>query len=136
MGWTAKESGFDFSLLHSTRLALGSTQPSIQWVQKDLYPWVIWLVCEAHCSTPSSAEVKNMRIYSSTPPYVFMAWFIIKCRDNFALYYAALILGKFKYEVSKCKLIENIHLPVFYFKQNILETGFCLHLRIQSPKCF
>jgi hypothetical protein len=38
---------------------------------------------EANHSPPSSAEVKNARNYTSTPPYVFMAWCSIKHRDNF-----------------------------------------------------
>jgi hypothetical protein len=31
------------------------------------------LITEAEHSTPASAEVKKMWIYTSTPPYVFMA---------------------------------------------------------------
>jgi hypothetical protein len=34
---------------------------------------------------PSSAEVKNAWSYTSIPPYVFMAWCILKHRDNFRL---------------------------------------------------
>jgi hypothetical protein len=33
--------------------------------------------------TPSSAEVKNAWSYTSTPQYVFMAWCLVKHRDNF-----------------------------------------------------
>jgi hypothetical protein len=46
----------------SYRPALGSTQPPIQWVPG----------CEADLP-PASAEVKKMWIYTSTPPYAFMA---------------------------------------------------------------
>jgi hypothetical protein len=35
---------------------------------------------EANHSSPSSAEVMNALSYSSTPPYVFMAWSLIKHR--------------------------------------------------------
>jgi hypothetical protein len=35
--------------------------------------------------TPSGAEVKNAWSYTSTPPYVFTTWFLIKHRDNFCL---------------------------------------------------
>jgi hypothetical protein len=38
---------------------------------------------EADHSTPSSAEVKNEWSYTSTPKYVFMAWCLVKHRDNF-----------------------------------------------------
>jgi hypothetical protein len=36
---------------------------------------------EVHHSLPSSAEVKNDWSYTSTPPNVFMAWYLIKHRD-------------------------------------------------------
>jgi len=35
---------------------------------------------------PSSAEVKTWS-YTSTPPYVFMAWYLVKHRNIFALPY-------------------------------------------------
>jgi hypothetical protein len=46
----------------------GSTQPPIQWV-----PGVKRQGREADHSPPTSAEVKKMWIYASTPPYAFMA---------------------------------------------------------------
>jgi hypothetical protein len=42
--------------------------------------------CEADHSPPSSAEVKNVWSYTSTPQYVFMAWCLVKHRDNFTFY--------------------------------------------------
>jgi hypothetical protein len=57
----------------SSRLALGSTQPSIQWVPGVLSPGVKWPGREADHSPPASAEVKKMWIYTSTAPYAFMA---------------------------------------------------------------
>jgi hypothetical protein len=41
---------------------------------------------EADHSPPSSAEVKNAWSYTSTPPYVFIAWCLVKHRDNFTFY--------------------------------------------------
>jgi hypothetical protein len=38
---------------------------------------------EVDFSPPSSAEVKNAWSYTSPPPYVFMAWYLVKPRDNF-----------------------------------------------------
>jgi hypothetical protein len=37
---------------------------------------------EAGYSPSSSAEVTNVRSYTSTPAYVFLAWRLIKHRDN------------------------------------------------------
>jgi hypothetical protein len=45
--------------------------------------------------SPSSADVKNIWIYTSTPPCVFMAWYLVKPRDNFSL------SGSVKYPVRK-----------------------------------
>jgi hypothetical protein len=47
----------------SSRPALGFIQPPIQWVPGR----------EADHSPPDSAEVKKLWIYTSTPPYAFMA---------------------------------------------------------------
>jgi hypothetical protein len=53
---------FHFSM--SSRPSVGSTQPPIQWVNGRG-------VKLTH-SPPTSAEVKKMWIYTTTPPYVFM----------------------------------------------------------------
>jgi hypothetical protein len=34
-------------------------------------------------SFPCSTEVKNAWLYTSTPPYYFMAWCLVKHMDNF-----------------------------------------------------
>jgi hypothetical protein len=62
---------FFFSM--SSRSALVSTQPPIQWVPGTISPGVKWPWREADHSPPTSAEVKKMWIYTSTPPYAFMA---------------------------------------------------------------
>jgi len=48
-------------------------------------------VSEADHSPPSSAEVNNAWSYTSTPPYLFMAWFFIKYRDNYSYLYLKLV---------------------------------------------
>jgi hypothetical protein len=66
----------------SHRMALGSIQPSIQWVPGALSLGVKRPGREADHSPPSSAEV-NVWSYTSTPLYAFMAWCLVKHRDNF-----------------------------------------------------
>jgi hypothetical protein len=58
----------------SSNPALGSTKPPTQWVPGDLSQGVKRQGREADHSTPTSAEVKNTRIYTSTPPYDFVAF--------------------------------------------------------------
>jgi hypothetical protein len=62
---------FQFTML--SRSALRSTQSPIQWVLGALSPGVKRPGREADHSPPASAEVKKMWVYTSTPPYVFMA---------------------------------------------------------------
>jgi hypothetical protein len=52
---------------------LRPTQPPIQCVSGALYPGVKRPGREADHSPPTSAEVKKTQIYTSTPPYAFMA---------------------------------------------------------------
>jgi hypothetical protein len=56
-----------------SRPALGFTQPPIQCVLGALSPGVKRPVREADHSPPTSAEVKQMWIYTSSPQYAFMA---------------------------------------------------------------
>jgi hypothetical protein len=66
-------------LLFSTmsRQALGSTQPHIQCKRGTFSLKIKWLGCEANHSPPSTADIKNAWIYSSTPPNTFMMWCLI-----------------------------------------------------------
>jgi hypothetical protein len=50
---------------------LGPSQPPLQWVPGNVYLGVKWLGREADRSPPTSAEVINMWIYTSTPPAFF-----------------------------------------------------------------
>jgi hypothetical protein len=59
--------GKTFLLSTSSRPVLGPTQLPIQWV-----PEVKRLGRESNHSPPSSADVKNTWIYTSTPLYVFL----------------------------------------------------------------
>jgi hypothetical protein len=67
-------------------MALWPTQPPTQWIPGALSLGVKRPGGEANHSPPSSAEVKNAWSYTSTPQYVFMAWCLVKHRDNFTFY--------------------------------------------------
>jgi hypothetical protein len=57
----------NFLFFRSSRLALRSTQPPVLWVPGALSPGVKRPGREVDHSPPTSAEVKKMRIYISTP---------------------------------------------------------------------
>jgi hypothetical protein len=86
-----------FLFTTASRTALGPTHPPIQWVPAVLSLGVKRPGREADHSTPSSAEVKNAWSYTSTPPYVFVAWCSLKHRDNFLLYLYKNTGRKFSY---------------------------------------
>jgi hypothetical protein len=90
MGWSMEVLGYDsrlglgiFLFTTASRTALGPTKPPIQWVPGALSLGVKRPGREADYSPPSTAEVKNAWSYTSTPQYVFMAWCLVKQRDNF-----------------------------------------------------
>jgi hypothetical protein len=92
LGYRVDDLGFDswrglgiILFTTASRTALGPTQPSIQWVRGTVSLGVKRPGREADHSPPSSAEVKKARSYTSTPQYVFMAWCLVKNRDNFTL---------------------------------------------------
>jgi hypothetical protein len=57
----------------SSRLAQRPTQPPIQWVPAHLSPGVKRPGREVDHSSRTSAEIKKIWIYTSTPLYAFMA---------------------------------------------------------------
>jgi hypothetical protein len=90
MGWAIGVLGFDswqglgtFLFTTASRTALEPTQPPIQWVSDALSLEVKRPGREADHTPSSSAEVKNVCSYISTPQYVFMAWCLVKHRNNF-----------------------------------------------------
>jgi hypothetical protein len=64
----AKMGFFFFTFFTASIPALGPILPLVRWVPRYLTAWVKWLGREADNSASSSAEVKNERIYTSTPP--------------------------------------------------------------------
>jgi hypothetical protein len=59
-----------------SRPALVLAQPPIEWIPGALSLEVKQLRCEADHSLPSSPEVKNAWSFISTPPYIFMVWYL------------------------------------------------------------
>jgi hypothetical protein len=106
----------------ASRTVLGPTQPPIQRVPGAPSLGVKRPGREADHSPPSSAEVKNAWSYTCTPQYVFMAWCLVKHRDNFTFYlYTFMISLKakerdvklYKHSVSGCPLWEDCTLHRF-----------------------
>jgi hypothetical protein len=60
-------------LIFDCVICIQPTQPPIQWVPGSHSPGVKRPEREANHSPPTSAEVKKMWIYTSTPPYAFVA---------------------------------------------------------------
>jgi hypothetical protein len=69
---------FGLQIIWNDSPTLRPTHPHVQWVSEVRQP-----VCEADHSPPSSVEVRNAWRYISTPPYVFLAWYLVKPRDSF-----------------------------------------------------
>jgi hypothetical protein len=67
----------------ASRPTFGPTQPPINGYQGALSPGVKRPGGEANNSSPSSSKLKNACSYAFTSPYVFMAWCLMKYRDNF-----------------------------------------------------
>jgi hypothetical protein len=61
---------------NASRQTLGSTEPPVQWVPGTLSPEVERPGREADQSSTSSAEVRNAKICTPLPPYVFMAKYL------------------------------------------------------------
>jgi len=57
-----------FLFATASRPALVTTQSPIQWIRGALIPGLKRPEFEADHSTPSSAEIKNVWSYTSTPP--------------------------------------------------------------------
>jgi hypothetical protein len=83
MGWKTEGSenesrwGQEFSFLHSVQTGSGAHPTSHPINTGNLSPGVKRPRHEADHSPPAIAEVKKMWIYTSTPPYAFMAYFTL-----------------------------------------------------------
>jgi hypothetical protein len=67
----------------ASRQALGPTDPPTKRVPETLSLGVKRPRREAVHSHPSNAEVKEcVELYFHSPQYVFIAWYLVKHRDN------------------------------------------------------
>jgi len=71
-----------FLFVTASRPTLNPIQPPIRWVPGDLFLEVKQLEREANPSLSSSTEVKNAWSCTSTPPRVFMQWYLAKPRNK------------------------------------------------------
>jgi hypothetical protein len=92
------EGSRNFLLTTMSRPVLGHIQPPIQWVPGAISLGVKWLGHKADHSPPSSAGVKNMWSYTSTPLYAFMVWCSVKAQEQ--LYLLPLIITEFVPELT------------------------------------
>jgi hypothetical protein len=72
-----------FLFTTESRTALEPTQPPIQWVPGAFSLGVKRQGCEADHPPHLVSRLKNAWSYTSTPQYAFMAWCLVKHRDNF-----------------------------------------------------
>jgi hypothetical protein len=70
--------GISFLFVTGSIPPLGRTQPHIQWVPGDLLLGAKRPGLEPVHLYPSTAEVKNACSYTSTPSYVFIAWYLVR----------------------------------------------------------
>jgi hypothetical protein len=89
----------------ASKFSLGPTQPPIECVPGYLSREIKWSRCEADHSPPPSAEVRNAWSYTPIPPYVFMAWYVVKHRDNFTFYVKIVLSLSFAYCVHVSKAL-------------------------------
>jgi hypothetical protein len=90
-----------------SRTALGPTQPPIKWVSGALSLGVKRPRREADHSPPLSVRSKNAWSYTSTPQYVFMAWCLVKHRDNFTFTF------NFKGHVASIVTVTEVLVKIF-----------------------
>jgi hypothetical protein len=67
-------------------LAVGPTQSPMQWVMAPISPAEKRPDREADYSPQSSAEVKNVWRYTSTPSYVFLALYFVKHMKDWLMF--------------------------------------------------
>jgi hypothetical protein len=75
----------NFSLRHSVQTDSGTNPATYPVDTQGTFPGGEGKAVEDDHSSPTNPEVKNAWSYTSTPPYIFMAWSLVKHRGNFIL---------------------------------------------------
>jgi hypothetical protein len=78
--------GAGIFLANTSRPILGPTQPPFRRLPGAPSAGGKRLGREADHSPPYSAEVMNVWSYTSIPPYNWIAWYLVKHKENFYLY--------------------------------------------------
>jgi hypothetical protein len=129
-----------FLFATASRTSLGPTYP-IQWVPGAPSLEVKRPEHEADHSPPSITEVKNVWSYTSTSPYVFMAWYLVKHKDKFTFKSDRLADSRHSAERNSLRVHSPSYVLHFYTQpvsgQNEEATGFCtpLHAKLRSTGC-
>jgi hypothetical protein len=74
---------WDFSPIHNVQTGWGPHPAPYMMNTGRCFHGVKYKEREADHSPRSSAEVKEWWNYTSAPPYIFEAWFLLKPRDNY-----------------------------------------------------
>jgi hypothetical protein len=89
--WFESRQGLEvFLFTTASRMALGPTQPPIQWVPEAVSLEVKRPGRETDHSPTSRAEIKNAWSYTSIPQYAFVVWCSVKVQGQ--LYFKNLLL--------------------------------------------
>jgi len=75
-----------FSLRHRVLTGSGAHPASYHMGTVSSYPAVKLPAREADSSPLSSTEAKNSWSYTSTPPYLFMAWYLVEHKGSLQFY--------------------------------------------------
>jgi hypothetical protein len=77
----------NLSLYHRVQTGAGAQLASFTMRTGGSLPGLKRPGCETVYSQPSSTEVKNAWSYTSTPPYVFLAWYLFKPKTTLPLHF-------------------------------------------------
>jgi hypothetical protein len=137
MGRTTEESAFDsrqgldISLLHCFETGSGSMQPPIQLTPGALPSGLKRTGPKAMLPPPSNTEVKHAWSYTSTLPYVFIAWCLMRHRDSYIVAFQIIRLGlqiSARFSVLKNQQLNVLtyYIDTAYYLIHTNRTLFCI----------